>query len=463
MTLKKGEAGAPVRLHVRRRHAWTPPPRRRGSARSTGPRQPRRPRPRRRARSAGRRSRRDSRGGGDRSSGRRPHRRRPRSRRSSRRFARSTPEIGGLVEKGDFAAIWVPAFQAKDLALALEPHLAHLLEDARASAEPALFRLVQGAWRLDAVGDTGNRAEVELAFRLFGEALADVSGRVPHAVSSCTHATRWSSPSEPLAVVGWLGTEHARRTSRSRRRSPSTRTCCRSRASAVRRVPRTRRHRADVAPQPRERGALGRVDAARAGGRPHAAVGVCVACRTASATRRRLTRPRAERAPDLGGRAAHPRATRQGRIPTRPSRNQRSGRSARRNRRWPLPSMDLPADVARTIKEWVLPLQAFAGRRLAGVDLRPGHAVGRAQRAHLDAASRRRGRDCRRAPRRAVGARRPAVALARWRGVDHRTRHRAGGPRVLSQALGSRARAGLRPEHARVLLHRRRRTRCRRR
>ena len=84
-------------------------------------------------------------------------------------------EIGTLVEKGDFAAVWVPAFQAKDLALALEPHLAHLLEPSRAAAEPALFRLVQGAWRLDAVGDTGNRAEVELAYRLFGEALADVA------------------------------------------------------------------------------------------------------------------------------------------------------------------------------------------------------------------------------------------------------------------------------------------------
>ena len=37
-----------------------------------------------------------------------------------------------------------------------------------------------------------------------------------------------------------------------------------------------------------------------------------------------------------------------------------------------LPKMDLPADVARTTKEWVLPLQAFAGRRIAGVDLHPG-------------------------------------------------------------------------------------------
>ena len=39
-----------------------------------------------------------------------------------------------------------------------------------------------------------------------------------------------------------------------------------------------------------------------------------------------------------------------------------------------LPIMDLPADVARTAKEWVLPLTSLAGRRLAGVDLRPGLA-----------------------------------------------------------------------------------------
>src|SRR5688572_2888488 len=37
-----------------------------------------------------------------------------------------------------------------------------------------------------------------------------------------------------------------------------------------------------------------------------------------------------------------------------------------------LPVMDLPADVARTAKEWMLPLASLAGRRVAGVDLRPG-------------------------------------------------------------------------------------------
>jgi hypothetical protein len=84
-------------------------------------------------------------------------------------------EIDLLVQKGDFAAVWVPAFQAKDLALALEVHLGHLLAPQRAAAEPALFRLVQGAWRLDAVGDTGNREEIEAAFRAFGDALTDLA------------------------------------------------------------------------------------------------------------------------------------------------------------------------------------------------------------------------------------------------------------------------------------------------
>ncbi|HEY6507396.1 MAG TPA: hypothetical protein VIY56_05245, partial [Vicinamibacterales bacterium] len=84
-------------------------------------------------------------------------------------------EIGLLVEKGDFAAVWVPAFQAKDLALALEGHLGHLPAPQRAAAEPALFRLVQGAWHLDAVGDGGNRQEIEAAYRGFGDALTDLA------------------------------------------------------------------------------------------------------------------------------------------------------------------------------------------------------------------------------------------------------------------------------------------------
>ena len=48
--------------------------------------------------------------------------------------------------------------QAKDLAIALEPHLAHLQAGKRDAGEPALARVVRGAWLLDAAGDIGNRS-----------------------------------------------------------------------------------------------------------------------------------------------------------------------------------------------------------------------------------------------------------------------------------------------------------------
>jgi hypothetical protein len=81
-------------------------------------------------------------------------------------------DVRGLVQKGDFGAIWVPAFQAKDLAVALEPHIGHLPLQARAHAEPALSDVVRTAWQHDAVGDTGNADEVSKAFALFTDAVS---------------------------------------------------------------------------------------------------------------------------------------------------------------------------------------------------------------------------------------------------------------------------------------------------
>ena len=78
----------------------------------------------------------------------------------------------GLIQKGDFGAIWVPAFQAKDVAVALEPHVDHLPPQARAHAEPALGDVVRTAWQLDAVGDTGNAQEVAKAFTAFTQAVS---------------------------------------------------------------------------------------------------------------------------------------------------------------------------------------------------------------------------------------------------------------------------------------------------
>ena len=83
-------------------------------------------------------------------------------------------EVRDLVMRGDFAAVWVPAFRAKDLAIALEPHLAHLSAQKRDAGEPAVARVVRGAWLLDAAGDVGNRQQVEAAFSAFTSGVAEV-------------------------------------------------------------------------------------------------------------------------------------------------------------------------------------------------------------------------------------------------------------------------------------------------
>jgi hypothetical protein len=82
-------------------------------------------------------------------------------------------QVGDLIARGDFAAVWVPAFQAKDIAIALEPHLAHLAPDRRIGGEPALARVVRTAWLLDAAGDVGNRAQIEAVYAAFTAAVTD--------------------------------------------------------------------------------------------------------------------------------------------------------------------------------------------------------------------------------------------------------------------------------------------------
>jgi hypothetical protein len=84
-------------------------------------------------------------------------------------------EIRDLIRQGNFAAVWVPAFQAKDLGVALEPHIGHLSPAAREAAGPALQRLVRFAWLLDAFGDLGNRQQVEDAYAAFARAAGDVA------------------------------------------------------------------------------------------------------------------------------------------------------------------------------------------------------------------------------------------------------------------------------------------------
>jgi hypothetical protein len=83
-------------------------------------------------------------------------------------------QVGALVASGEFGSVWVPAFQARDLAIALESHLAQIGAGARDLAEPALQEVVRAAWRLDSVGDLGNRQQVEEASARFSAAVTAV-------------------------------------------------------------------------------------------------------------------------------------------------------------------------------------------------------------------------------------------------------------------------------------------------
>ena len=90
-----------------------------------------------------------------------------------------TEQIRSFIDKGAFAAIYVPAFQAKDLALALDEHKDELTPERRKIAEPAIARLVRAAYLLDAFGDIGNKQQISDAYAKFLEAEADIHASFP--------------------------------------------------------------------------------------------------------------------------------------------------------------------------------------------------------------------------------------------------------------------------------------------
>ena len=81
--------------------------------------------------------------------------------------------VQNLVRDGGFTEIWIPALEAKDLALALTPHLDRLAPDQQLPVRLAVKELVRAAWLLDWHGDLGNRQRVEAAYAIFGQA-ADI-------------------------------------------------------------------------------------------------------------------------------------------------------------------------------------------------------------------------------------------------------------------------------------------------
>src|SRR5205085_4687872 len=78
-----------------------------------------------------------------------------------------TDQIRSFIDKGSFASIYVPAFQAKDLALALDAHKTELPAGKRKVAEPAIAKLVRSAYMLDAFGELGNKQQITEAYAIF--------------------------------------------------------------------------------------------------------------------------------------------------------------------------------------------------------------------------------------------------------------------------------------------------------
>ena len=90
-----------------------------------------------------------------------------------------TDQIRTFIDKGSFASIYVPAFQAKDLALALDEHTRELPAERRRIAAPAITKLVRSAWLLDAFGDIGNKQQISEAYVKFVEAANDIHSSFP--------------------------------------------------------------------------------------------------------------------------------------------------------------------------------------------------------------------------------------------------------------------------------------------
>jgi hypothetical protein len=83
-----------------------------------------------------------------------------------------------LVDRGDLSRVYFPAFQGKELALALLARNGDLPADRRRLLDAAVVRLVRAAWLIDAHGDSGNRDEVLEAYARFSAAAHEVEAMV---------------------------------------------------------------------------------------------------------------------------------------------------------------------------------------------------------------------------------------------------------------------------------------------
>ena len=89
-------------------------------------------------------------------------------------IASRNQQIKNMIERGAFTEIFIPALQAKYLALALQDHGEALAEAARNQVRIAVRHLVRAAYLLDWYGDLGNKTDVDSAYRVFSSAVGEI-------------------------------------------------------------------------------------------------------------------------------------------------------------------------------------------------------------------------------------------------------------------------------------------------
>jgi len=84
-------------------------------------------------------------------------------------------QIRDLIGRGAFTEIFIPALQAKELALALQQRGAELPMAANNQVRIAVRHLVRAAYLLDWYGDLGNKNDVDDAYSIFGASVTQIA------------------------------------------------------------------------------------------------------------------------------------------------------------------------------------------------------------------------------------------------------------------------------------------------
>jgi hypothetical protein len=87
-------------------------------------------------------------------------------------------EVAALVKTGAFGGLYVPAFQAKDLALQIQARQDAASASQRQALEAHVKQLVTAAYQLDNYGDLGDAQKIGDAYHTFSTAVTAIGSLV---------------------------------------------------------------------------------------------------------------------------------------------------------------------------------------------------------------------------------------------------------------------------------------------